>query len=291
MVKDLKIFFKMSIVNFVVISAAAGYGIGHTVEQSFNVLQFIAFLFGTFCISAGSLSLNQVQEVKNDKLMDRTQARPLVKGTFSRKVGASISFSLIVLGLIILFLIKPLTFWVGLSIILMYNGLYTLYWKKNWAFAAVPGAVPGALPGVLGFSVVNDNILAPACIYIFLVMFIWQMPHFWSLAIKYADDYAKGNFPVLPAMIGSGRTKYHISFYVWAYVLLAIMSPFFVEYSYAYFILVLPFALLEVWLFLKYFKSDNEKAWLPFFLITNFSMLAFMVAPLIDKWSPMLFQV
>ncbi len=122
-------------------------------------------------------------------------------------------------------------------------------------------------------------------------MFIWQMPHFWSLAIKYADDYAKGNFPVLPAMIGSGRTKYHISFYVWAYVLLAIMSPFFVEYSYAYFILVLPFALLEVWLFLKYFKSDNEKAWLPFFLITNFSMLAFMVAPLIDKWSPMLFQV
>ena len=64
-----------------------------------------------------------------------------------------------------------------------------------------------------------------------------------------------------------------------------------VEYSYAYFILVLPFALLEVWLFLKYFKSDNEKAWLPFFLITNFSMLAFMVAPLIDKWSPMLFQV
>ena len=173
----------------------------------------------------------------------------------------------------------------------MYNGLYTLYWKKNWAFATVPGAVPGALPGVLGFSVVNDNILAPACIYIFLVMFIWQMPHFWSLAIKYADDYAKGNFPVLPAMIGSGRTKYHISFYVWAYVLLAIMSPFFVEYSYAYFILVLPFALLEVWLFLKYFKSDNEKAWLPFFLITNFSMLAFMVAPLIDKWSPMLFQV
>ncbi|MAX66332.1 MAG: protoheme IX farnesyltransferase [Halobacteriovoraceae bacterium] len=291
MLQDLKIFFKMSIVNFVIISAIAGYGIGHTVEQNFDLFKLILFLVGTFGISAGSLSLNQVQEVFNDKLMERTQVRPLVKGSFSRQTGLFLSLSLMCGGLIILYTIKPLTFVIGLGIILMYNGLYTLYWKKNWAFAAVPGAVPGALPGVLGFSVVNDNILSPPSIYLFLVMFLWQMPHFWSLAIRYADDYTKGKFPVLPAIVGSGRTKYHISFYVWAYVLLGIMSPFFVDASYAYFILVLPFSVLMLWQFLRYFRSEQQKSWLPFFLVTNFSMLAYMFAPLIDKYIPLLFEI
>lgn len=291
MYKDLKAFFKLGIVNFVVISAIAGYGIGFTVEQSFSWLHLFAFIIGTFCISSGSLSMNQIQEVENDSRMERTQNRPLVKGTFSKRTGIVISISLMIFGLALLYYLKPLTMYVGLTIILLYNGLYTLYWKKRWAFAAVPGAVPGALPGVLGFSVVNDNIFSPASVYLFLVMFLWQMPHFWALAIRYADDYSKGNFPVLPVIVGSGRTKYHISFYVWPYALLGIMSPFFVDYSYAYFLLVLPFALLVVWQFLKYFKSENPKAWLPFFLVTNFSMLAFVFAPLIDRWIPFYFSI
>ena len=110
MLQDLKIFFKMSIVNFVIISAIAGYGIGHTVEQNFDLFKLILFLVGTFGISAGSLSLNQVQEVFNDKLMERTQVRPLVKGSFSRQTGLFLSLSLMCGGLIILYTIKPLTF-------------------------------------------------------------------------------------------------------------------------------------------------------------------------------------
>lgn len=291
MYKDLKIFFKSGIVNFVIISAVAGYGVGFPVEDTFSFMHLILFILGTFLISAGSLSLNQVQEVANDKKMDRTQNRPLVKGTFSRKTGVLISLFCIISGLGLLYYLKPLTFIVGFLIIFLYNGTYTLYWKKKWAFAAVPGAVPGALPGVLGYSVVNDHIFDPASIYLFLVMFLWQMPHFWSLAIRYADDYARGNFPVLPAIVGSGRTKYHISFYVWAYALLGIMSPFFVEHSYAYYVLVLPFSILVVWQFFRYFKSQEQKAWLPFFLVTNFSMLAFMFAPLFDRWYRLIFLV
>lgn len=291
MIQELKIFFKAGIVNFVVISAIAGYGIAHTVEMHFSIWHMLFFLLGTIFISAGSLSLNQVQEVLNDKLMERTKDRPLVKGTFSRKTGFVLSMSLIICGLIILYFINPMSFYVGSVIIILYNGIYTLYWKKNWAFAAVPGAIPGALPGVLGYSALDDNIFSSQSIYLFLVMFLWQMPHFWSLAIRYADDYKKGNFSVLPAIVGSGRTKYHISFYVWAYALLGIMSPFFVDWSYAYFILVLPFSLLVVWQFFKYFNNSSEKAWLPFFLITNFSMLTFLFAPLIDKWFPVVFSI
>jgi protoheme IX farnesyltransferase len=291
MLKDLKSFFKIGIVYFVLISAIAGYGIGFEVEQTFSLFHFTLFLIATFFISAGSLSLNQYQEIDNDSRMDRTQSRPLVTGNISKTMGLSISLSFIVAGLVILYLQKPLSFWIGLSIIVMYNGFYTMYWKKNWAFAAVPGAIPGALPGVLGFSAINDDVLSSESIYIFLVMFLWQMPHFWTLAIRYKDDYKKGSFPVLPAVVGGPRAKYHISYYVWCYALLGLMSPFFVDHLYAYFFVVIPFSILVVWQFLRYYSSQSSKAWLPFFLVTNFSMLGFMFAPLIDKWTPIIFHV
>lgn len=291
MYQQLKSFFKLGIVYFVLISAVAGYGIGFRVEQDFSFIHLLIFLIGTLFISSGSLALNEVQEIENDKKMERTKNRPLVTGKISFGLALSISLGLLLIGLALLFWVRPLSFWVGLSIIIMYNGFYTMYWKKYWAFAAVPGAIPGALPGVLGFSAVNDNIFGSESIYLFLVMFLWQMPHFWTLAIRYKDDYTRGNFPVLPAVVGSLRAKYHIAMYVWCYALLGLFSPFFVDYSYAYFILVIPFAVAVVGLFLYYFKSENPIAWLPFFLVTNFSMLAFLFAPLIDKWTPMIFNI
>lgn len=283
----------MGIVIFVVISTIAGYGIGLTVENNFNIFHFLQVILGTFCISAGSLSLNQVQEVNKDKKMPRTQSRPIPSGQMSFKTGLLISISLIIIGSVILYFASPLSFYIGGIIIILYNVFYTIHWKQNWVFAAVPGAIPGALPCTLGYAAVNPDIFSAESIYLFLVMFLWQMPHFWTLAIKYSEDYAKAGFPMLPVVFGANRTIYHISFYVWAYVLLAVMSPFFVPFYYAYFLIVLPFAAFVLWSFMKYVRqhSSNEKAWLPFFLITNFSMLAFLFAPMIDKWIPILFEV
>lgn len=291
MLENLKVYLKLKLVKFVVVGVVAGYGMGFTVEQAFSPIQLVLLIIGSFGISAGSLSLNTVQEAKNDALMDRTKHRPVATGEFSKKFGICLSFGLMILGLICLFLVKPLTFIIGFSIILMYNGFYTMVWKKKWAFGAVPGAIPGALPITMGFSAVNDEIFSSVSVYLFLLMFLWQMPHFWSLAIRYADDYAKGHFPVLPAVVGSGRTKYHISFYVWSYVLLAVMSPLFIDYSYGYFFCVLPMSIVMIWQFVKFFRSSDSNAWLPFFLITNFSMLVFVFAPLFDKWAPILFHI
>lgn len=291
MVKTLKSFFKMGIVIFVVISTIAGYGIGFNVEGTFSFLHLFLTILGTFCISSGSLSLNQVQEAHKDAKMPRTQNRPIPSGEISRSTGLAISLSLITFGSVILYHVEPLSCYIGLIIIVLYNVFYTIHWKQNWAFAAVPGAIPGALPCTLGFAAVNPNIYSSESIYMFLVMFLWQMPHFWTLAIRYSEDYAKGGFPMLPVIMGKDRTIYHISFYVWAYALLAIMSPFFVPFYYAYFIIVIPFSIFVLWSFMRYVKSESDKAWLPFFLITNFSMLAFLFAPVVDKWIPIIFEV
>jgi protoheme IX farnesyltransferase len=290
MLKTLKVYFKMSIVIFVVISAIAGYGIGFQIENSFSFINFFSMMLGTFLISSGSLSLNQVQEAHRDAKMPRTQGRPIPSGKLTKNQGLAISLFNIISGSIILYFVSPLSCYIGLIIIALYNIFYTMHWKQKWKFAAVPGAIPGALPCTLGYAAVNPDIFSSESVYLFLVMFLWQMPHFWTLAIRYKDDYAAADFPILPVIVGKDRTIFHISFYVWAYAFLAIMSPFFVDFSYAYFGMVLPFAILVVWLFFKYVQNEanNDKAWLPFFLATNFSMLAFLFAPLIDKWTPLI---
>jgi protoheme IX farnesyltransferase len=282
----LRDFFKANIVVFVIISALVGYGIGYRVEMDFSFPHLLSFLVGLFFLSAGSLSLNQVQEWKFDVLMPRTNKRPIPDGKLSPKVALCISLSFLACGLSILWFMKPLTFYVGVASVISYNGLYTLWWKRNMAFAAIPGAVPGALPVTLGYSIINDNIFSSESIYLFLVMFIWQMPHFWALAIKFKGDYTQGGFPVLPAVVGSQRTQYHIALWTFVYAGIAIASPYFVSASYAYLLVVVPFCIKLLWEFKKYFSSADDKKWLPFFLWTTFSIIVFLAAPLIDRWVP-----
>ncbi len=282
----LRDFFKANIVVFVLISAIVGYGVGYQVEMDFSILHLLSFLLGLFFLSSGSLSLNQVQEWKVDKLMPRTDKRPIPDGKISPKVALCISLFNLIVGFTILWFMKPLTFYIGVASVISYNGLYTLWWKKKMAFAAVPGAIPGALPVTLGYSIINDNILSSESIYLFLVMFIWQMPHFWALAIRFKGDYTQGGFPVLPAVLGNKRAQYHIALWTIVYAGIAIASPYFVSASYAYLIFVVPFSLKLLWEFRKYFTSSDEKKWLPFFLWTTFSIIVFLAVPLVDKWIP-----
>jgi protoheme IX farnesyltransferase len=181
-------------------------------------------------------------------------------------------------------LINPLVCWLGLATVVLYNLLYTLYWKKKWAFGAVPGAIPGAMPVVIGYAANSDNLARPELFYVFMLLFLWQMPHFWSLAIKFKDDYKQGGIPVLPVMIGTDATLFHMGLYMFAYVALAIAAPWFTPVYWVYTIVVIPFAFKVLYEFFRYYQSGGKTRWLPFFLWTNFSILVFLIAPVIDKW-------
>jgi protoheme IX farnesyltransferase len=162
--------------------------------------------------------------------------------------------------------------------------VYTLFWKRRWAFGAVPGAIPGAMPVVIGFSANTPEIWRPECVYLFLVMFLWQMPHFWSLAIRFREDYQNGGFPVLPVRVGVNRALYHIGLYLFTYVGVALSAPWFLQAHILYVLLVLPISLKVIWEFYKYFQARESKAWLPFFLWTNLSLLIYLAVPVMDKW-------
>ena len=257
--------------------------------QAFDPTPMLILCVGLYFTSAGSFALNQAQEWRADALMPRTRARPIPRGTFSPLQGYLIGFLLVIPGLLCLRLLGPWPAGLALFTVILYNGVYTLYWKRRWVFGAVPGAIPGAMPVVIGYSVNTTELLRPDCVYLFLVMFLWQMPHFWALAIRFRDDYAKGGFPVLPVKLGVRRSLYHIGLYMFTYVGVALTAPFFLQSHVLYLLLVLPVSFKVVWEFFKYFRSVDAKAWLPFFLWTNLSLLIYLGVPVMDKW--LIYQV
>ncbi len=276
---------KFGIVVFVLLSGIIGYATGYLIEQPFDWKHLVRFLLGLYFLSSGSLALNQVQEYKLDKKMPRTKNRPIASGRLKPLAGAILSLFYLFLGFTLLYETNPMAFKVGLASVILYNGVYTMYLKQRWVYAAVPGAVPGALPVTIGYAAVNSNIWNPESIYLFLIMFLWQMPHFWVLALKYKNDYAAADFPVLPAALGTQKTLQQIGLYTFAYAGVAILSPWIVQANWFYLLAVIPFAGKVLYEFYLFNKSRGEKRWLSFFMWTNVSMLVFLIVPVIDKWS------
>lgn len=276
---------KFGIVIFVLLAGLAGYATSYQVEKIFDYKHLLWFLGGLYFLSSGSLALNQTQEYKLDQLMPRTADRPIASGKIKPLAGYILSFAYIFIGINMLYELSSSAGFVAIISVILYNVIYTKYWKPNWIFAAVPGAIPGALPITIGYAVNNSHIFNSDSIYLFLIMFLWQMPHFWTLAIKYKEDYRLGSIPTLPTALGVPKTLFHIGLYTFTYAGVAIASPFFLNTSWIYAAVVFPFALILLKEFFRFFKSDGKERWFAFFMWTNISMLIFIFVPVIDKWS------
>lgn len=275
---------KSGIVLFVLVSGLVGYAVSYPIGQSLEFVQPIVLLIGLYLVSAGSFAINQAQEWRLDRRMPRTAKRPVPTGVIQPWQAYVLGGLFCLSGLVALALISFMSALLAAFTIVLYNGLYTIFWKRHWAFAAVPGAIPGAMPVVIGYAVNDVNILAPDSVYLFLIMFLWQMPHFWSLAIRYKDDYELGGFPVLPARVGVEKTLYHIGLYTFVYAGVALALPLFFKANILYVLLVMPLAVKIVFEFFKFFREDGRKGWINFFLWVNLSLLVFIGVPVIDKW-------
>jgi protoheme IX farnesyltransferase len=276
---------KLGIVIFVVLSGLAGYALSFDLEQVFNWHHFLCAIGGLFFLSSGSLALNQVQEYKMDRMMPRTSKRPIASGKMKPAAGFILAGSYLLIGSDLLNQASFTSMLLGWLTVILYNGVYTYWWKPKMVFGAVPGAIPGALPVTIGFAANSADILRPDSVYLFLIMFFWQMPHFWALAVKYRDDYAKGNVPLISVSLGIQRTLYHIGIYTFAYVATALAAPWFVHASWVYLLLVLPVCYKIMQEFYRFFKSEGRERWLAFFMWVNLSLLVFLYVPVVDKWN------
>ena len=275
---------KTGIILFALVSALAGYAVSFHMHQDFDPMQPVLLMIGLYLTAAAGFAINQAQEWELDARMDRTKHRPIPRGVIKPWQAVALGVVFAVVGLGLLSLLGPAPALLALATLVLYNGVYTMFWKRRWVFGAVPGAIPGAMPVVIGFSVNTPEIWRPECVYLFLVMFLWQMPHFWSLAIRFRNDYEQGGFPVLPVSLGAHRAMYHVGLYLFTYVGVALAAPWFLHTHVMYVLLVIPISFKVIWEFTKYYQSQERKAWLPFFLWTNLSLLIYLAVPVMDKW-------
>lgn len=292
-----KVLVKFNIIVFVLISAGVAFLFEEALplsEDSF--FRFGNMLLGLYFVTAASFILNQIQEIKIDAQMPRTQGRPLVIGKISRFQAWTLFIFHMIMGFSVLGLtqVKEVVLFSFITIIL-YNLFYTLLWKRKMAFGAIPGALPGAMPILIGHFSALGALESPKLWFLFLILFLWQMPHFWCLAIRYKDDYSKGAIPVLPAVIGVPKTMFHSFMYLFAYLGVILIAPWWLGLGWVYFLIALVTVVILLWTAFKYWKSFvanevEQKGWLPFFLGINFSLLLVYAATLADRYYLFLFN-
>jgi len=154
-------------------------------------------MIGIFLLAAGASALNQYQEWEFDEKMERTRSRPIPSRDFTTADGLRTANLFLISGFIVLILEGSLMlFGLGIFNVLWYNGVYTML-KRKTAFAVIPGALTGVIPILMGWVAGGGKLTDPVAVFLSVFIFIWQMPHFWLIMLKYQDQYKKAGFPVL----------------------------------------------------------------------------------------------
>jgi protoheme IX farnesyltransferase len=172
-----------------------------------------ATLFGGTLSAAGANAINQAIDYDIDGVMRRTRGRPLPTDRVSRREVVVFGSVLGVAGFLWLWattnLLAAILSTIGL---LGYVFVYSLVLKRTTTQNIVIGGAAGAVPTLVGWAAVNNTVALPAWI-MFAIVFFWTPPHFWSLAVRYRDDYAKAGVPMLPVVVGERRAMDHMVAY------------------------------------------------------------------------------
>jgi protoheme IX farnesyltransferase len=175
-----------------------------------------ALVFGTLgiaLVAGAAAAFNCLVEQRIDALMTRTRRRPLPSGAISSLQSLVFAGVIGGAGLIILYrLVNPLTMWLTLATFAGYAVIYTVVLKPLTPQNIVIGGASGAMPPVLGWAAVTGEVSHDALL-LFLIIFAWTPPHFWSLALYRRDDYANAGVPMLPVTHGGRFTRLSVLLY------------------------------------------------------------------------------
>ena len=189
--------------------------------------EMILPILGIFILASGSAALNHYQESDKDAKMERTKNRPIPSGRISPNQALLFSATFIILGSWLIYVGSGfLAMQLGLLALIWYNGFYTPL-KKRTAFAVIPGAIIGAIPPMVGWVAGGESLADPRAAIIAFFFFIWQVPHFWLLLLKYGKEYEKAGFPSLTSKYSEKKIKFTTFIWTLATAITALMLPLF----------------------------------------------------------------
>ncbi|MFW5911083.1 MAG: protoheme IX farnesyltransferase, partial [Thiohalospira sp.] len=195
-----------------VLSVGVGFALGvgdpwrvEPAALASRFLDLVLTLLGAALAAAGTNALNQWLEREADGRMDRTRGRPLPRGRISSAGALTFGLLLAAAGPVVLLAVDAVAAGIAAATVLLYDAVYTPLKRRTW-LATVVGGVPGALP-VLGGWQAGAGGLGTGAWILFAILFLWQLPHFFSLDWLYREDYRRGGFRTLATADPGGRAS------------------------------------------------------------------------------------
>jgi len=258
MIKTYYLLTKPGIIMGNLITTIAGFALACT--AGIDLILFIKTLVGLGLVIASACVCNNYIDRHSDKKMERTKNRALVEGVISSKKALIFAFFLGATGLPILaFSVNYLTAFMAFIGFVVYVGMYT-FLKTHTRYATLIGSISGAIPPVVGYVAVSNR-LDIGALLLFLILVLWQMPHFYSIAVYSFDDYKAASIPVLPIVKGIAITKIHMTLYIIAFMILACLLTFYGYAGYAYLASATILGATWLGLSIKGFNAKNDARW------------------------------
>lgn len=278
--KDFLALIKIGIVNSNLITTFTGVWLAlFFTEQSFlQEIDIVLYtLIGSALVIAGSCVINNYYDRDIDHVMERTKVRPTVTGRINPNYVLGIGIILILIGTGFLLLTTVTAAVIGLIGVFSYIFLYTIWSKRRYTINTVIGSISGAVPPLIGWAAIDPELPILAWL-LFLIMFLWQPPHFLALAMKRVEEYRAAGVPMLPVVHGFAMTKRQIV--IWVICLLPL--PFYMFSLGALFVLIA--TLLNIgWLVLgiRGFKMKDEIKWAKQMFVYSLNYLTIMFVTMI----------
>ena len=271
--------FKFRLSLTVAFSASIGFILQ---EGNFSFLDFIFLIIGGSFLTFSANGFNQILEIKEDSLMKRTKARPLVINSINKKEAFWSSLIIFIVSVFLLFKINFLSFVFGLLAFLIYVFIYTPL-KKKTPLSIVAGAVSGSLPFMLGWVArTGDFDVEPG--FLFALQFLWQFPHFFSIASLYINDYKNAGFKMTFSHKGT-NLNYILSCLFSFLLILLFIIPFFdklgqiqISFMFSSFLLLLSIIYFYFSLMFYFHRNSSNKT----FVSKRLKYFSYLFLPLVQ---------
>ena len=258
---SIRTYFKLTkpgIVMGNLITCAGGFALAS--RGNYDLLLALFTILGLALIIASGCVCNNYLDRRSDAKMERTKNRPLVKGEITPYQALLFSAVLLLIGSGVLYFyvnrLALLLSFFGFAVYLVFYG----YSKYHTVHATLIGSIAGAMPPVIGYCAVSNRLDFGAVI-LFLMIALWQMPHFYAIAVYRMKEYASASIPVFPLMRGMRTTKVHMVLYILGFMSVSFLLTFLDYVGYTYLIMIALLSLAWLFLCLKGFKAQSDAKW------------------------------
>lgn len=252
---------KVGIIKSNLIAVIAGLCMAlYVFNESFwgQIVPIVLAMVGSTLIIASAGAFNNLYDRDIDAIMERTRTRPTVTGQVDTKTGLIIGFTMTILGAIVLYMATPMAAVFGILGLFLYVVPYTMWTKRTTVYNTEVGSLSGAVPPLIGWCAISQDLGHFEIWALVVTMLLWQMPHFYGIAIRRFDEYKAASVPMLPIVKGIRRTYIQTNVYI---VLLLFSS--FLFWTLSPYVTLVSFVVTLAWLYLSVstFKKYENKKW------------------------------